>query len=321
MHYYIGVDLGGTKIRVALAGVGDQIVAARSFPTGAGRGAAAVLQALQGGINELLAGAGCSRHAVAGIGVCAAGFYDREEDIMVHSPNLPGWDGLPLRRELEELFGLPVIVENDASAAAYGEYRHGAGRGQENLLLLTLGTGIGGGLVLGGKLYGGSRGFAGEIGHIPMLPDGPRCGCGRSGCLEALASGTAIALEGRKLLAAGTSSLLREKKGDAADLGAADVFEAARRGDGAAGRIIEQASFFLGRALAIAANILNPGIIILSGGMAASGDQLFEAVRRHFYASVSPPIAAGLEIAAAQLGADSGILGILALLREYLSTQ
>lgn len=310
MCYYIAVDLGGTKIRIALADAGGNIINARSFPTAAARGAAAVLQTLTGGMDELLAEAACTRQVVAGIGVCAAGFYNREEDVMVHSPNLPGWDGLPLRRRLEDLFKLPVIVENDASAAAYGEYCYGAGRGQANLLLLTLGTGIGGGLVLGGKLYGGSSGFAGEIGHIPMLPDGPPCACGRNGCLEALASGTAIARKGQQLLVDGTPT---------ENITAEDVFAAASEGDKGAQGIIEEASFFLGRALAIAANILNPGIIILGGGMAASGDQFFSSVRRHFYAAASPPIAAGLKISAAQLGNDAGMRGILALLREHLA--
>jgi len=317
LSYHVGVDLGGSKIRAALALPGGEIITARSYPSLAQRGPAAVLQALQDGVDELLRGAGCSREDVEGLGVCAAGFYDSVAGIMVSSPNLPGWEGLPLEQDLRERFGLPVIVENDASAAAYGEYCCGAGRGYENVLLLTLGTGIGGGLVLEGKLYRGSRGFAGEIGHIPLMPhDGPRCGCGRSGCLEALASGTAIAREGRSILDAGASPVLEAIVGGARELQAADVFAAARRGDGPAGRIIERAAFFLGQALAIAVNILNPGIVILSGGMAVIEEHLFAPVRQSFYAAVLSPAAAGLQIVGGQLGADSGIRGILKIMES-----
>ncbi len=316
MSYLIVVDLGGTKIRAALAEAGGRITAARTLPTQAGRGAAAVLLTLKEALAALLEEARCPWSEVAGVGVCVAGFYNKEKDIMVCSPNLPGWDGLPLKAKLEESLKLPVAVENDASAAAYGEYCYGAGRGQENLLLLTLGTGIGGGLVLNGKLFGGSRGFAGEIGHIPMLSGGPLCRCGRHGCLEALASGTAIALKGRELYAAGTPTLLRQLKDEAAALRAEDVFAAASLGDGPARQIIDTASFYLGRALAVAANILNPGIILLGGGMAAQGDQFLAAIRRSFAAAVSPPIAEGLEIRLAELGNDAGIYGMLALLVE-----
>ena len=321
MHYCVGVDLGGTKIRVALARVGDGIMAVRSFPTAAQRGTEAVLKTLKSGLDEVLADGGCTWDRVAGLGICAAGFYDSGTQLIVKSPNLPGWDGFPLKEKMEETFAVPVIVENDASAAAYGEFCFGAGRGQENMLLLTLGTGIGGGLVLGGKLYHGSRGFAGEIGHIPMLADGPRCGCGKNGCLEALSSGTAIAREGRKLLSGEGSTLLREMVGAAGELGAEDVFAAAREGDVAAAGIIENAAFYLGRALAIAVSILNPGSVVLTGGIAANGEQFFEPIRRHFQATVLPLMAADMQINGGHLGADSGIRGILQLLEDHLEKK
>lgn len=318
MSYHIGVDLGGTKIRVALAQAGGRVVAVHSFPTGAQYGAETVLFTLQAGVHELLKDR-CTLDKVSGLGVCAAGFYDSGSELMVKSPNLPGWEGFPLKQKLAELFGLPVIVENDASAAAYGEYCFGAAQGQENTLLLTLGTGIGGGLVLRGKLYRGNRGFAGEIGHIPMLPDGPRCGCGRYGCLEALASGTAIGREGRNLLAGNDPTLLREMVSVAAELRAEHVFKAAALGDKAAAEIIEYASFFLGRALAMAVTILNPGIVVLSGGIAARGEEIIAPVRRHFHAAVLDLLVTDLQIMAGQLGADSGIRGILQLVEEHLA--
>ncbi len=318
LHYYIGVDLGGTKIRVALARSGGEIVDVRSFPTEAERGTETVLANLQSGVDVLLADGGCPWDKVAGMGVCVAGFYDCKAELMIKSPNLPGWEFFQLKQKLEDLFALPIVIENDASAAAYGEFCFGTGRGQEDMLLLTLGTGIGGGLVLGGKLYRGSRGFGGEIGHIPILPDGPRCGCGRRGCLEALASGTAIAREGRNLLAGHGTTLLREMVAVSGDLRAEHVFEAARLGDAASNGIIDRAAYYLGRALAIAVAILNPGIVVLSGGIAANGEQFFDPVRRHFHAAVLPLLATEMLIAGGRLGADSGIRGILQLVEEQL---
>ena len=320
LRYLIGVDLGGTKIRVALARSGGEIVDVRSFPTEAGRGAAAVLRTLKSAVDELLAEGNGAWDNITGMGVGVAGFYDYKAELMINSPNLSGWESFLLKQNLEESFTFPIVIENDASAAAYGEYCFGAGQGQENILLLTLGTGIGGGLILGGELYRGSRGFAGEIGHIPILADGPLCGCGRHGCLEALASGTAIAREGRKLLAGNDPTLLR-RMAPVDLLQAEHVFEAARLGDAASAKIIDNAAYFLGRALAIAVAILNPGIIVLSGGIAASGEQFFEQVRQHFHGSVLPLLAADLQIEAGRLGADSGIRGILQLLEEHLDSR
>lgn len=321
MSYYLGVDLGGTKIRIALARTGSEVFAARTFSTEAKDGAAAVLHRLKQEVDKMLEEERCPLKNVAGLGICAAGFYDRNRELMVSSPNLPGWDELPIKSKLENTFGLPVIVENDASAAAYGEYCFGAGRAKNNLLLLTLGTGIGGGLVLEGSLYHGSSGFAGEIGHIPLQPGGPVCSCGRKGCLEAFASGTALARDGRELLNSDTPTLLRELIDPGSELRAEHIFAAARKGDRPAAQLIEAAAFYLGRALAIATAILNPDIIVLSGGMAANGDLLLEPLRRHFFAAALPLLADGLEITAGMLKDDSGIRGVIALLEHQLMRQ
>ena len=159
-----------------------------------------------------------------------AGYYDRQKGVIVDSPNLPGWENYPVEQQLSCLLNLPVIVENDANAAAWGECVYGAGKGKKNLLLVTLGTGIGGALIVDGKLAHGARGFAGEIGHIPLLPRvGPFCGCGNRGCLESLVSGTAIAREGRALLKTGQQTLLWDMV-EEVSLQAKDVFDAARQG-------------------------------------------------------------------------------------------
>ena len=201
--------------------------------------------------------------------------------MMVDSPNLPGWEDYPVRQELNRLIGLPMIVENDANAAAWGEFVYGAGKGKNNIFLVTVGTGIGGALIIEGRLVRGARGFAGEIGHIPLLPrEGPFCGCGSRGCLEALASGTAIAREGRALVQTGKMTVLRDMvKGSA--LQASDVFEAARREDRCALEIIDRAAWYLGQGLAIAVNIFNPDTIIVGGGIARRRD-FFAPLRKYF---------------------------------------
>ena len=247
MAYRIGVDLGGTKILIALAGENGDILQTRKIFTRAGKGPEVILGDLIGGINSFIP---IASQKIVGIGLCMAGYYDRQKGIIIDSPNLPGWGNYPVLQQLGRLSDLPVIVENDANAAAWGEYIYGAGKGRKNLLLVTLGTGVGGALIADGKLVHGARGLAGEIGHIPLLPRvGPFCGCENRGCLESLVSGTAIAREGRALLRTGQSTLLREMT-DGISLQAADVFEAARQNDPSALEIIDQAARYLGQGLA-----------------------------------------------------------------------
>ena len=319
MSYKVGVDLGGTKILVALAHEGGGIMASRKFPTEALEGPDRVLRRLVEVAGELLFSEGLSWHKVDGIGICMAGFIDKRSATIVSSPNLPGWEGFPLERELKKRLKIPVLVENDASAAAYGEFLYGAGKGKRNLVNITLGTGIGGGIIAEGQIYRGSGGFAGEIGHLILLPDGPPCGCGKKGCLEALSSGLAIAREGRLFLESGGGGILREiAGGEDEKLTAAHVFEAARKGDKGALKIIERAAFFLGLALSHVVNILNPEIITLSGGLAQSGELFFSKIRRYLHEAAVLPSAEMVSLVPALLGEEAGVIGILALLEQYL---
>lgn len=318
MSYKVGVDLGGTKILVALADERGKIISSNKFPTRAAEGLNKVLPRLVEGIEGVLAEGGVSLHEVEGTGICVAGFIDTRSRTIINSPNLPGGEGFPLEEELKNRLKMPVLVENDASAAAYGEYLYGAGKGKRNMVNITLGTGIGGGIITEGQIYKGSGGFAGEIGHVIVLPDGPLCGCGRKGCLEALSSGTAIAREGRLLMEAGGGVILRKIVGKGGKLTAAHVFEAAKKGDKEAIKIIERAAFFLGLALSYVVNILNPEIITLSGGLAQTGEIFFYPVRRCLKEAAVAPSGEMVSVVPAQLGEEAGVIGILSLLEQYL---
>ncbi|RJX27326.1 MAG: ROK family protein [Dethiobacter sp.] len=318
MSYRVGIDLGGTKILITLAEEGGKILSSRKFPTRAADGLNNVIRYLITGIREVLFGEGVSLHELDGIGICVAGFFDIRSRTIISSPNLPGWEGFPLEQELKKRLNVPVLVDNDASAAAYGEYLYGAGKGKRNMVNITLGTGIGGGIITEGRIYRGSGGFAGEIGHIIVLPQGPLCGCGRCGCLESLSSGSAIAREGRMLLSAGGGAVLRKIVKQNEELTAGHVFEAAKDGDEEAAGIIEKAAYFLGLALAFVVNILNPEVITMGGGMARTGEMFFAPVRRYLKEAAIPPSGEMVSLVPAALGEDAGVRGMLSLLEQYL---
>ena len=318
MSYKLGVDLGGTKILIALAKEGGEIVNSGKFPTRASEGVSKVLDHLICCIGEVVSARGISRHELEGAGICVAGFFDIRSRTMISSPNLPGWEQFPLEQELKKRLKIPILVENDANAAAYGEYLYGAGKGKKNMVNITLGTGIGGGIITEGRIYRGSGGFAGEMGHITVLPQGPLCGCGNYGCLESLSSGSAIAREGRLLLKAGVGGFLRKIAGKENELTASHVFEAARNGDRGAAEIIDKAAYYLGLALSFVVNILNPEVITMSGGMAQTGELFFAPVRRYLKETAIPPSGDMVSVIPAVLGEEAGVKGVLSLLEQYL---
>jgi glucokinase len=230
-------------------------------------------------------------------------------------PNLPGWDAVPLRDQLASTFGCPVLVENDANAAAWGEFCHGAGRRTAHMVYLTVSTGIGGGLVLDGRLYRGAGGAAGEIGHIPLLPDGPPCGCGARGCLEALASGSAIARAARE-------ARVQDRARGLSDATAADaitaehVHSAALAGDPDCRHIIVEAGHFLGLGLTAIANLFDPEVIVLGGGVMRTGAMLLDPAVAVLRERAMPPARDHVRVALAALGDRAGVLGVAALARE-----
>jgi glucokinase len=236
---------------------------------------------------------------------------DPNAGVVLNAPNLPGWINVPLRSRLQEAVGVPVRIGNDANLAALGEWRYGAGQGVNHLIYLAISTGIGGGVISDGRLIVGWRGLGVEPGHMPMVEDGPLCGCGKRGHLEALASGTAIARRAAELLGEGQpSSLLLH--GSPVDAEA--VSRAAESGDALGQRVLREAGEALGRALAGLVHIFNPQRIILGGGVARAGDIFWEPIRRTLQAEVmSPAFLEGVDLVPAALGDDAGLVGALVL--------
>ena len=302
----LGVDVGGTRVRVALVDQSGQILARVARPTRGKGNAKAFLDILSKAIQEVMAGSS----GVRGIALACAGIIDTGRGVVTTSPNIPALQDFPLRQWAEERFRVPTCLLNDASAAALGEHLFGAGKGADHLVYLTLSTGIGGGIILDSRLYLGAQGAAGEIGHMVIEAEGPRCACGNQGCLEALASGTAIAREARERLKAGEGSSLSSQNKER--LTARMVHQAARQGDPLAREVIARAGQYLGIGLANIVNIFNPQKIVLGGGVARLGGLLLEPAEREMKARACPLPARGVEVVLSPLGDRAGLLGVAA---------
>ena len=299
----IGVDVGGTKI-AALRVAAEGAVVARATRRTPAEDEAATLAALDEAVEEVRV------DAVVAIGVGAAGLVDVARGTLLSSPNL-SWRDVPLRERLRSSFGLPVTVDNDATAGAWGEYRLGASRGVPHSLFVGVGTGIGGGIVQDGRLVRGASGFAGEIGHVIVEPDGPPCGCGNRGCWEQVASGHAIARAGRAAIAARPDSAIAALAGgDPGAVTGAMVTEAALAGDETAVAILQEVGRRLGEGVAGLVNVLDPSIVVMGGGAAMAGDLLLEPLRAAYRATVEGvDVRPEVPIVPASLGNDAGAVG------------
>ncbi|MDI3279973.1 MAG: ROK family protein [Bacillota bacterium] len=312
-RYAVGVDLGGTKLATALVSEEGRVLHSLVVPTRAEEGVAAVLERMAEGVERVLSAGGVRREEVAGVGIGAPGSLDRAAGRVIFSPNL-GWKDVPLREALSrKLGGAAVVLENDANAAAWGEYRFGAGRGTRNFIYVTISTGIGGGIIVEGRLYRGAGGAAGEVGHMTILAGGPRCSCGSDGCWEALASGTAIARRAREALALGEESALGELQRRGELVTAAQVARAAQRGDRLAQRILAETWFFVGVGLANLANLFDPERIALGGGVAQVGEPLLARARELVRLRALAGPAREVEVTLAALGGEAGVIGAAAL--------
>ncbi|HXF51032.1 MAG TPA: ROK family protein [Dehalococcoidia bacterium] len=312
----MGVDLGATKVLALVARATGEVLASCRRPTDAHEGPAAVVQRIVECAREALDEAGVTMDRIAGVGAMAAGPLDLARGVITTPPNLPGWRDVPLRDLLSAAFGLPVLLENDANAQGYGEYRFGAGRGARNLLFVTVSTGIGGGIVLDGRVYHGASGAAGEVGHVPLDPDGPPCGAGHPGDLEAMASGLAIAREAEAALHRGECSVLRRLAAEGREVTAETVAEAASLGDSDAAAIIQRAGRWLGMGLAGLVNVLNPDTLVLGGGLTNLGDAYLTPAREELQRRAFPQAFADLRVAVGSLGERAGALGAVALVAE-----
>lgn len=320
-QWYVGVDLGGTKIAVGLVREG-RVVASLSTDTEADGGPNHVIGRILRAIDDLLVQQRVDRRQVAGIGVGAPGPLDSRTGTVITAPNLPGWDHVPLRDIIAESLDLPAAIENDANAAALGEARFGAARGAANMIFVTVSTGIGGGIVINHKLMTGATGAAGEIGHMVLDVNGPRCGCGNYGCWEALASGTAIARDARRAVEAGQrTAIAMMAQGSSEGITARTVYLAAIEGDRVAQHILGQASFYLGVGFTNLLNLYNPEVIVIGGGLAKMGDLLIGPALDHVRARAFAPAVQAVRFAPAALGDEAGVLGAAALLMNHQESQ
>ncbi len=313
----LAVDLGGTKIGTAIISNKGQIIAREYCLTLADEGPQSVINRIFSAIDGILSLGSVSLSQLAGISVAAAGIIDSSRGLITFSPNLPGWCDVPLKDIIKERYLINTFLLNDASAAALGEHNLGAGKGVDNLILLTVGTGIGGGIIINSRLYLGACGSAGEVGHMTIDVNGPGCSCGNTGCLEVLASGTAIAREAVTRISQGERSALTEiVEGKIEDITAEKVEVAARRGDPLASDVICKAATYLGVGMANLVNIFNPEMIIIGGGVANMGDLLLNPARQVVEERAFSLPARAVRIIPAQLGSSAGVLGAAVFARQ-----
>ena len=313
MGVSIGVDIGGTKIAAGAVDEGGKIVEVVRRETPA-TDSDAIEAAVADAVREL-----AGRHQVTCVGVGAAGFVDAGRSTVLFAPNL-AWRREPMRSDLEAELGLTVVVENDANAAAWGEFAFGAAEDAHDLMLVTIGTGVGGGLVLDGELYRGAFGVAAEIGHLRVVPNGRLCGCGNRGCWEQYASGSALVREVREIAEQGSSqaAALLELAGGAADeITGQMVTKAARDDDELAIELLRELGRWLGEGIASLAAVLDPSVVVLGGGVSEAGELLLaptrEAYRAHLTGRRFRP---ELEIRLATLGNEAGLIGAADLARR-----
>jgi len=313
----LAIDLGGTKIAAALISPDNRVIDKTHSLTLVSEGLQAVTSRIFSMIDRLLSEGNTGSAQLDGIAIAAAGAIDTDKGLITSSPNLPGWINVPLRDIVSKRYGIYTCLLNDANAAALAEHRLGAGRGTTNLIYLTVSTGIGGGIIVNGELYSGTSGCAGELGHMTIDANGPECNCGNRGCLEALASGTAVANEAKRRIKEGDCSLLTDiVSGDLEGITAEKVAMAAHSGDRLAMEVISRAAGYLGVGMVNLVNIFNPEMIIIGGGLSKMGELLLEPARQVVEQRAFPLCAGTVRIVTAELGDDAGVLGAAIYARQ-----
>jgi len=322
-RYIIGVDLGGTNIVAgAMPEDGSREIAMRSEPTQPDQGADAVVDRIARMIDtvlaETIAETNAKREDFAGVGIGSPGPLDRERGIVIVTPNL-GWRNFPLRDEISKRVGLPASLDNDANCATLGEWWCGAAKGARHVIGITIGTGIGGGLLLDGRLFHGASDVAGEIGHTTIDSTGRRCKCGNYGCLEAYASGPAIAERAREALAGGEPSiLLKLVNHDLDKITAQLVYDAAKKDDDVARQVVRETANFLGAGVANLLNIFNPDVVVIAGGVTQAGAPLFEPLRAEVRRRAFRPAVEACKIVPGTLRGSAGVVGAVATFKQQV---
>ena len=312
--FTVGIDIGGTKISGVLLDSQDQILATEKAPTPA-KDSDAILRTVVEMVQQMSSG-----RDVLGVGVAAAGFIDASRSEVIYSPNL-SWRNEPLKASLEKELGLPVVIENDANAAGWAEYRFGAGRKVKNMVMITIGTGVGGAIVADGKLYRGGFGIGAELGHMCFVPDGLPCGCGQFGCLEQYASGTALLRKAKALAKSEdqAGSYLRGLVDDADLLTGEKVYQAIRNSDPGTLALVHEIATDLGKALASIAAILDPEIVVIGGGVSVLGDTILDPIMQSFRKNLpASGFRPELKIVSAELVNEAGAVGAADLARDLI---
>ena len=314
----IGVDMGGTKILSAVIDAEGNILGTAKVPTKADAGTSVVIDRIADSIQKAIGTSGVNETSIEAVGIGAPGPLDPETGVVIFAPNL-GWRDVPLKAELEARVGIPTFVDNDVNIGTLGEHAFGAGKGVQNIVGIFVGTGIGGGIILQGELFHGASKTAGEIGHIIVKADGPRCGCGRRGCLEALASRTAMTKQFQKAIKKkGKKSVISKlTNGDLSAIRSGVLAKAIRANDKLTLKIFKKATKYLGIGIGSIVNFLNPEMIILGGGVVEALDDTFlDNIRAAAAKYALPNTLDGVQIVRAKLGDNSGILGAAALARQ-----
>jgi glucokinase len=301
MGCVLGVDIGGTNIKLGIVSMDGEVLESGMVPTRAEEGPEVVARRVGIWLREKRAN--CPDIVAAGVG--CAGLVDGVRGFLHYSPNLHGWDDVPLAGIFSEELSLPVVADNDVNMAAYGEYLKGAGVGTKHFICITLGTGVGGGIIVDGDLVRGSSGFAGEFGHTVIQVDGPLCSCGKRGCVEALIGADAIVRRARRLLEAGDESRLA----DSGQLTVKGIADAALDGDKLAIRVFEETGHLLGIGLSNLVHIFNPEVIAIGGGISGAGDLILDPARETIKGQVMNRVLADVRIVQAELGNKASLLG------------
>ncbi|MFF2092686.1 ROK family glucokinase [Paenibacillus sp. NPDC058174] len=308
---YVGVDVGGTAIKVGICNQEGELLQTYEGPTETAKGTDVILQNIAQYAKNIVEESSYNWEQVEGVGVGIAGFLDIPRGYVKFAPNLKIRD-VNLKDYLEDTLQVKVLVNNDANVAALGEAWAGAGKGIDNCVCYTLGTGVGGGIIIGGKIVEGFAGMAGELGHIAIVPDleAIQCGCGKMGCLETVSSATGIIRMAKDAVERGDRTTLSLVE----NIMAKDVIDAAKAGDEVAARIVNRAAYYLGRSMAVLAVVLNPECFIIGGGVSKAGDFLFDQIREVFEKYTQNEAKDGVKIVAATLGNNAGVVGAAGLI-------
>lgn len=313
----IGIDIGGTTVKMGVLQTTGEIISKWEIPTDTSNKGQAIISQVCDSVEEQLKELNIEKNHIMGVGIGAPGFIDAEQGFVHEAINI-GWKNVELTKEFQAHLGLPVFLENDANTAVLGENWLGAGNQDKNVLAVTLGTGVGGGVIVNGEILNGANGTAGEIGHITINPDGLQCNCGKKGCLETIASATGMVSQAMEMISKHPTSLLAEHYKKTGKITTKEIFEFEKQHDLPSERIIDYTTKVLGKSLANIATVINPSKILIGGGVSKAGDQLLIRLKKYFELYAMRRLNEACELKLAQLGNDAGIIGAAFLVRQHV---